>query len=90
MTPPLVALVVKYGLVQTLPADVDVGVDVGLGEVDVLVLGLGLVVDDVVLVVGVGVDEVVLGVDVGVGPLDVVNARSAPYDMPFAFLATSR
>jgi hypothetical protein len=87
----LVALVVKYGLVHTLPDDVVVDVDVG----DVDELGLGddevvLVVGDVVLVVGVGVDEVGLVVVVGVGPLDVVKARSAPYDVPFAFFATSR
>jgi len=73
--------------------DVDVGAWVDDGEGlgpggGVLAVGVGP--GEVVLVVGVGVGDVPLVVGVGVGPPDVVNAPSAPYDVPDPFVATSR
>ncbi len=68
-----------------------VGDGVGLDEVGVGV-GDGVGLDEVGVGVGdgVGLDEVGVGVGDGVGKLEVVNARSSPYDVPLAFLATSR
>jgi hypothetical protein len=91
------SLVVKYGLVHTVPTDVWVGEGVA-----VVVVGDGVVVvvvvDDgvVVLVVGVAVvvdEDVVLDVVVVVGggvAGAVLKARSEPYEVPLELVATRR